>query len=75
MFSKNIFNGEPDSETAIKNLELWYKEIKTPTTFKQAGIENPDINAMAKQAYDLLELKDIDDYTEQDIKKIYQASL
>ena len=74
-FSKNIFNGEPDSETAIKNLELWYKEIKTPTTFKQAGIENPDINAMAKQAYDLLELKDIDDYTEQDIKKIYQASL
>jgi len=75
VFSKNIFNGEPDSETAIKNLELWYKEIKTPTTFKQAGIENPDINAMAKQAYDLLELKDIDDYTEQDIKKIYQASL
>ncbi len=48
-YGKNVFGltGDNIAEKTIQAFENWYKSLNVPTTFHDAGIENPDIKMLA----------------------------
>jgi len=78
MFGRNVL-GLDESKTdladaTIEALENWYRKIGTPVTFQEAGIEEPDYDALTKQAEFLSDYMGVPGYTTEDMKKIYQLA-
>lgn len=59
------------ADAVIEALEAWYRKIGTPVTLEEAGITNPDIDALTEHALQLRKLWSVPGYTEQDIRAIY----
>jgi alcohol dehydrogenase YqhD (iron-dependent ADH family) len=75
-FAENIFNiktGDDDLtlELGIIALEEWFKKIKCPVSLSEAGIKNPDLEMMAKNA----KTWEIKGYDEKMIVDIYRECL
>ena len=56
MFARNVFdiNNKNDKEAGaegIRKLEDFFKSIKMPVTFKELGVENPDIDLLVKKLH------------------------
>ncbi|MEF8846725.1 MAG: iron-containing alcohol dehydrogenase [Bacteroidales bacterium] len=79
LFGRNVMGIDPGStsdlaDTTIKELEKWYRSIGTPVTFQEAGIEDPDYDALAEQADFLSNYMGVPGYTKEDIKSIYRLA-
>ena len=64
---------EEKIDTAIAQLEAWFKKIGTPTTFAEAGLTDIDIPEMVKHGLILSKAWGLKTYTEENITAIYEA--
>ena len=76
-FAREVFklDGDDDLNTAqagIKALVDWYKRIGAPTSFAEAGIDNPDIEKMTNLVLKSVANGSIPHLTEAFVKNIYK---
>lgn len=79
-FAREVFKVEENdslkaAEQGIRLLEAWYTKIGAPTSFKQLGIENPDINRLTELAVNAAKLKNMSGITQENTQTIYQKCL
>jgi len=58
-----------ESSSAFK---AWFEKIGSPTSFEAAGISEPDIDELCKQALSVGKIWDITSYTRDELKEIYE---
>lgn len=56
----------------IGEFEAWLTKIGAPITFTEAGITDPDIDELVKQARALCELWGVEGYTDEEIESVYR---
>ncbi len=61
-------------DRVIQTLVAWYRKIGTPTSLKEAGILEVDVEKLTSQALDLCRLWGISGYAAEDIRAIYQRA-
>ncbi|MCX7786966.1 MAG: iron-containing alcohol dehydrogenase [Spirochaetes bacterium] len=61
-------------DQVIQALVAWYRKIGTPTSLKEAGIPNVDLEKLTSQALELCRLWGISGYSAEDIRAIYQLA-
>ncbi len=59
----------------IDTFSLWIGNTGCPLSLKEAGIKNPNIPELVKQARTLCGLWGIEDYTDEDLETIYKMAL
>lgn len=59
----------------IEKFTLWIKNAGCPVNLHEAGIENPDIRELVKQARTLCGLWGIDGYSDKDLESLYRMAL
>ncbi|MDR1694067.1 MAG: iron-containing alcohol dehydrogenase [Lactobacillaceae bacterium] len=80
-FARNVFGVEgkddkPVAEEGIKKLREWYKSIKSPTTFAEAGINNPDVELLVRLTMKAARMKNIqEELPETMVRQIYKDCL
>ncbi|MBI9101885.1 MAG: iron-containing alcohol dehydrogenase [Spirochaetales bacterium] len=83
-FGRNILGMEDLNEgdgisascdRVIEKFETWIRSIGCPLTFTEAGISNPDIDALADQAVKLAGIWNIKNYSKDKIKKVYYSCI
>ncbi|MFP4622034.1 MAG: iron-containing alcohol dehydrogenase [Bacteroidales bacterium] len=79
MFGRNVMGIDPRNtsdlaDATIEELEKWYRNIGTPVTLQEAGIKEPDFDALTKQADFLSDYMGVPGYSPEDIKNIYQLA-
>ena len=76
-FGKQVFDmdGTPAAEDVIETLKNWYANIHTPISLREAGIENPDIRELTREALELCDVWGISGYSGEDITNIYELAL
>lgn len=83
-FGRNILEmgdevkGLPDSvacDTVINRFDDFIRSMGCPSSITEAGIENPDIPELVRQARTLCGLWGIDGYTDTDLETIYRMAL
>lgn len=77
-FGREIFKitTEDDRQAAleaIEQLENWYRRIGAPVTFKEAGIENPDIAKMTELTVKSAELTNTPGLPAEFVEKVYNC--
>jgi alcohol dehydrogenase YqhD (iron-dependent ADH family) len=80
MFAENILkikDGTDDEKVnkAIEELIIWYKRIDSPTTFSEAGITDPDIDALSDQVMEGLKLSNLNIFTRQEVIDIFKLCM
>lgn len=79
-FAHEVFKVEENdslkaAEQGIHLLEAWYTKIGAPTSFKQLGINNPDIKRLTELAVNAAKLKNMSGITQENTQTIYQKCL
>lgn len=76
-FGKRVFDmeGTIAAEDVIETLKNWYGKINTPVSLREAGIENPDIQELTREALELCDVWGISGYSGEDITNIYRLAL
>jgi alcohol dehydrogenase YqhD (iron-dependent ADH family) len=75
-FGRNVFNMDTNStEEVINQLIVFYRSIDAPTTFTELGIMNPNISRLTELTIRALKSRNINTYTQDDIKTIYNFAL
>ena len=75
-FARNVFdiqNGDNDEDIALKGintLKNWFKEIKSPISFRDANLPTDEIDILSKSILELSDMWDIKSYTLKKIKEI-----
>jgi len=59
-------------DLVIAALEAWYRKIGTPVSFAEAGLEHPDLSALADHAMALADLWGVVGYTKEDALAVYR---
>jgi alcohol dehydrogenase YqhD (iron-dependent ADH family) len=59
----------------IDRFTQWIKDSGCPVNLREAGIENPDIPELVKQAETLCTMWGISGYSTEDLKTIYRMAL
>jgi alcohol dehydrogenase len=68
----------PETEACdiiIERFSNWIADAGCPLSLREAGIENPDIPLLVKQARRLCGLWGIDGYTDEDLEAVYRLAL
>jgi alcohol dehydrogenase YqhD (iron-dependent ADH family) len=75
LYGKNVLGLNTSSpDEVIAALEAFYTQIGTPTRMSQAGITNPNIEALAQLSNTLFTTWGIQNYTLNDLKTIYKLA-
>lgn len=59
------------ARAGIKALKDWYIKINAPVTFKEAGIDNPDIELLTKLTLNGVKIRNIPNLSEEFIRQIF----
>nr|WP_320015746.1 iron-containing alcohol dehydrogenase [uncultured Desulfobacter sp.] len=72
-FGRNILGIHTDNiDDVIEGLKKFYRSIGAPTTFLEAGIENPEIEIMTDLADKVFKSRGIPGYSRDEIRRIYK---
>ena len=79
-FAREVFDVKENddlkaAEQGIRFLEAWYTKIGAPTTFKQAGIDNPDLSRLTELTIKAARLRNMTELTETSVMDIYKKCL
>lgn len=83
LFGKNILemgneikglSDSPACDKIIERFSEWIKNTGCPVNLRDAGIDNPDIPELVKQARSLCGYWGINGYTDEDLKAIYEST-
>lgn len=79
-FAREVFGVKENddlkaAEQGIRFQEAWYTKIGAPTTFKQAGIDNPDLSLLTELTIKAAGLRNMTELTETSVMEIYKKCL
>lgn len=79
-FSREVFGiSEKDdliaAQAGIKNLKDWYIKIGAPVTFKQAGIENPDIAKLTELTLAGASIRKVPELPKEFVEQIFKSCI
>jgi len=75
IFGTSFADDATCAEEGIQALETWYKEIGTPLTMKEAGVQTPDLNTLAASAHKLAKSWGMKDFSEEYIRAFYEKCI
>lgn len=72
----DIYDGSDEDKAidAIESLEDFFKEINAPTTLRELGIKESDIEKLAENACKLLPFGSLKELNEEDVNEIYNLA-